>query len=390
MGEKYDAVVVGGGFAGLSSALTMARKGLKVCVVEKNREIGHNVKTTGILIDSTVNRFSVPGEFIENDISGMIIYSPSGKEFEIQMEKPGFYLSDTASILQWLGEQCKSLGCDFRKGRPVKEVEIDESGARIRNIRSEFLVLACGTDLQLVKKVAGSFPERFLVGMEMVIDGVKFRDGSAFEAFLDWEVAPGYGAWIVPAGEEKARLGVSRYHPCGVNMEELVLEYFENMLETNFKVLERRGGLIPISGPIEKTYGDRYVVVGDSAGQVGSMTSAGIHHSLDAGEVAGQVLAENIDRPGEKGLRDYEIRWKKRFMGSLRREMFLRSLVDRFNSNRKIEDLVDFLNQPSVAKKLREMGEKSSIEPLNVFDGLFQTFFTNPRCALRFILDLVV
>jgi len=39
MSQSYDVVVIGGGIMGCSSALQLARRGLKVLVVEK--DIGH-------------------------------------------------------------------------------------------------------------------------------------------------------------------------------------------------------------------------------------------------------------------------------------------------------------------------------------------------------------
>ena len=41
-GERFEAVVVGGGMGGLSAALSLARDGRKVLVLEKNASAGGN------------------------------------------------------------------------------------------------------------------------------------------------------------------------------------------------------------------------------------------------------------------------------------------------------------------------------------------------------------
>jgi all-trans-retinol 13,14-reductase len=41
---KYDVVIIGSGFGGLCSAYILAREGLKVCVLEKNRQIGGSLQ----------------------------------------------------------------------------------------------------------------------------------------------------------------------------------------------------------------------------------------------------------------------------------------------------------------------------------------------------------
>jgi len=40
MNKSYDVVIVGGGFTGISAALTLSGNGLKVCLLEKDKELG--------------------------------------------------------------------------------------------------------------------------------------------------------------------------------------------------------------------------------------------------------------------------------------------------------------------------------------------------------------
>ena len=42
--EKFDAVIIGSGLGGLESAYILAKEGLKVCVLEKNRQFGGNLQ----------------------------------------------------------------------------------------------------------------------------------------------------------------------------------------------------------------------------------------------------------------------------------------------------------------------------------------------------------
>ena len=43
--EKYDVIVIGSGLGGLESALILAKEGLSVCVLEKNKQVGGNLQT---------------------------------------------------------------------------------------------------------------------------------------------------------------------------------------------------------------------------------------------------------------------------------------------------------------------------------------------------------
>jgi len=42
--ERYDAVIIGSGMGGLCTAFIMAKEGMKVCVLEKNRQIGGSLQ----------------------------------------------------------------------------------------------------------------------------------------------------------------------------------------------------------------------------------------------------------------------------------------------------------------------------------------------------------
>src|ERR1700741_1153292 len=41
---RYDAVIIGSGMGGLCSAYILAKEGMKVCVIEKNRQIGGSLQ----------------------------------------------------------------------------------------------------------------------------------------------------------------------------------------------------------------------------------------------------------------------------------------------------------------------------------------------------------
>ena len=41
---KYDAVIIGSGMGGLTTAYILAKEGMKVCVLEKNRQVGGSLQ----------------------------------------------------------------------------------------------------------------------------------------------------------------------------------------------------------------------------------------------------------------------------------------------------------------------------------------------------------
>ena len=56
--SKYDAVVIGSGMGGLVCATIMAKEGYKVCVIEKNKQVGGTLQTYArdkVIFDSGVH-----------------------------------------------------------------------------------------------------------------------------------------------------------------------------------------------------------------------------------------------------------------------------------------------------------------------------------------------
>jgi all-trans-retinol 13,14-reductase len=56
--EQYDVVIVGSGLGGLACGTILAKEGYKVCVIEKNKQIGGNLQTfvrEGVVFDSGVH-----------------------------------------------------------------------------------------------------------------------------------------------------------------------------------------------------------------------------------------------------------------------------------------------------------------------------------------------
>jgi flavin-dependent dehydrogenase len=69
------------------------------------------------------------------------------------------------------------------------------------------------------------------------------------------------------------------------------------------------------NGPIWRTYTDRLLVCGDTAGQVYAGIGEGIYFSLIAGKLAGQTIIKAVKKNSFKRdfLKDYEIAWRKAY-----------------------------------------------------------------------------
>ena len=107
----YDAIVIGAGHNGLTTAAVMARGGLRVLCLEKNHFIGGMASTTELIRGFRFElagsiQFPVPNEIFEDlDLGSCPIYEPEVQSASInEGQQPIFLYSDPERLLEHLGE----------------------------------------------------------------------------------------------------------------------------------------------------------------------------------------------------------------------------------------------------------------------------------------------
>jgi menaquinone-9 beta-reductase len=140
--------------------------------------------------------------------------------------------------------------------------------------------------------------------------------------FYPSELLPGYLALFREAGGE---LNVACYIIPGgrcvpadlQRMHEKVIRddpHVSRALGPRAELQRMRGAGLRLGG-ISRSYADHLLIVGDAAGHIDPLTGEGIHHAMDAAEIAAQTLGEAFKAGDFRAsfLRRYHERWQKRF-----------------------------------------------------------------------------
>ena len=92
---------------------------------------------------------------------------------------------------------------------------------------------------------------------------------------------------------------------------------------------EPRLKILPL-GPVDQTYADRVVAIGDAAGLVKPTTGGGIYYGMLSGQFAADTLGECLlrDRLTGPDLKKYELRWRQQLGAEIRMGIAFRRVAE--------------------------------------------------------------
>ena len=132
MKNSYDVIVVGGGPGGSMSALHAAKNGMKVCMLEKTRDIGYPVRCGEALGEQAVKQFFEPKEsWISARIKRCRLISPAGIKVDVPFNKEQGYVLNRRVFDYDLSLMASSEGAEIYTKCYVNLIEKTVDGYKV-------------------------------------------------------------------------------------------------------------------------------------------------------------------------------------------------------------------------------------------------------------------
>lgn len=322
--NKTDVIVVGGGPAGISAAITIARGGKKVVLIERGKFSGSKNVFGGAVYTQPVKEIfpdfeqTAPLErrnvehryaILSEDESTIVSYKNQKSEY-------GSYTVIRAKFDRWMADEAKKEGVYIVEETVVKELLLDEG--KVTGVKTELedyyadvVILADGVNSLLAKSiglreeiktkdVALSVKEVIKIGKEKVNDRFNLSDdeGCIYEIF-GGSMLGMLGLGFMYTNKDSVSIGL------GVTLNELVehevkpYELLDKLKEhpavapliKDGELVEYSAHLIPEGGykKLPKLYSDGVLVVGDAAMLVNNLHWEGTNLAMISGKLAGET-----------------------------------------------------------------------------------------------------
>jgi digeranylgeranylglycerophospholipid reductase len=337
MQSRADCVVVGASFAGLASAMALARAGLRVTILEKKTDAGTKLHTTGITVRDAIDQIAwldaLPDSLVR-PIPGVRLYAPNLRY--IDLEAPGYYFlaTDTPAVMRWLAGGAERAGAKIAYDTVFTDAKRLQSGFEVDGFgATRFLIGADGPRSRVASALHLGASKSFLAGVEYEYASATLPGPDKLHCFVDRHLAPGYIGWAL-AGVDSVQAGLARrLDGPGVFRPNEAMDAFLAKIAPMIELRDLtpsgvRAGIIPCGGVVTPVAVSRALLVGDAAGIVSPVTAGGIHTALKHGFAAGNAVADFLH-----GRAEDPSGWFVRSYPRFRGKRLLRFLFDHFQSD---------------------------------------------------------
>jgi geranylgeranyl reductase family protein len=332
---EAEVIVVGGGPAGALAALTLARRGVRVLVLDKKR-FPRDKPCGGGIRHGVYARFpdlatTLRTKIAIHEIRRVVMESPAGHAVTASRDTPLYLTMRRTQLDAALLAEARAAGARVRESARVTEIERPRGRLVVRCVdgTSESARIVIGADgvNSVVARAAGLTPgfadDALAIDTmeETPLSELSMADPGSMYVAYGYKGRPGYG-YVFPKADcvdfgvgymlpfYKRALAGPPYPHHARFLDEVAARGIVRGRSNpdNFKAYR-----LPLGGPLPRTVADGVLLCGDAGGFVNAYTGEGIYYAMVTGRHAGEVAADalSLGDTSVRRLEDYERRWKE-------------------------------------------------------------------------------
>lgn len=326
--KRNQICIAGGGPAGLTTALFLAKKGIPSVIIEKAKyprdKICGDALSGKVL--SVLKKLDpqITEELKQDSTSlgscGVTFYAPNGKHLRVPFKSANIKISEAPGLTQrrihfdnFLAEKAKkSSFITIIEEKTISSYEKGPNGFIVRDsdkktiFEGPLLVVANGAQSTFPKQFGGIAKEDkyYSAGVRQYFKNVEGLDHQNFIElhFID-SLLPGY-FWIFPLANNSANVGLGIRSDVvskkKLNLRKILKEIIEThpAIKGRFKNAVAEGDALgfglPLGSKKRLLSGDHYLLTGDAASLIDPFTGEGISNAMISGMYAADQAEKSI------------------------------------------------------------------------------------------------